>query len=108
LDYWNRFVQHFFSQKGIFRHTILVGRDGEDQGQEKQYEIAYPALARYFHTHFESGVKHMQLVLDKGTTERPLPNDCHLIENHKSSLVYWFEDNSHVSCTSHIWLGTRY
>ncbi|KAK3304208.1 LIM-domain binding protein-domain-containing protein [Chaetomium strumarium] len=95
LDYWNKFVQHFFSQKGIFRHTILV-RDGEDQGQEKQYEIAYPALARYFHTHFESGVKHMQLVLDKGTAERPLPNDCHLIENQKASLVYWFEDNSHL------------
>lgn len=96
LDYWNKFVQHFFSQKGIFRHTILVGRDGEDQGQERQYEIAYPALARYFHTHFESGVKHMQLVLDKGTTERPLPNDCHLIENQKTSLIYWFEGHSHL------------
>jgi hypothetical protein len=99
LDYWNRFVQQFFSQKGIFRHTILM-RDGEDHAQEKHYEIAYPALARYFHTHFESGVKKMQLVLDKGTTERALPNDCYVIENPKASLVYWFDGGSHVSCVS--------
>jgi len=39
----------------------------------------------------------MQLIMNKGTTDRPLPNDCHFIENHKTSLVYWFENGSHVS-----------
>jgi len=38
----------------------------------------------------------MQLVLDKGITDRPLPNDCHFIDT-KASLVYWFESGSHVS-----------
>lgn len=96
LEYWNAFVQRFFSQKGIFRHQILV-RDGDDQAQEKQYEIAFPALPRYFHTHFDSGVRNMQLIMDKGTTDRALPGDCHVIENNKASLVYWFEGGSHVS-----------
>lgn len=95
LGYWTDFVQQFFSQRGIFRHTMII-RDGEDQGQEKQYEIAYPALARYFHTHFDSGVKNMHLIMDRGTTDRSLPNDCHFIENTKASMVYWFEGGSHL------------
>ncbi|KAL2018539.1 hypothetical protein VTK56DRAFT_751 [Thermocarpiscus australiensis] len=95
LEYWHNFVHRFFSQRGIFRHGILI-RDGEDQGQEKQYEIAFPHLARYFSTHFDSGIKTMQLILDKGTTDRSLPNDCHIIENSKASLVSWFDDGTHV------------
>lgn len=39
----------------------------------------------------------MQLVLDKGITDRPLQGDGHCIENAKASLVYWFETGSHVS-----------
>lgn len=68
--------------------------------QEKQYEIGYAALARYFHTHFESGIKTMQLTMDKGTTDKSLPNDCHIIENSKASLSYWFEGGSLVRCAS--------
>jgi hypothetical protein len=71
-------------------------REGEDQSQEKQYEIAFPALARYFNTHFESGVKMMQLIMSKGISDRPLPNDCHIIENSKASLGTWFEGGTHV------------
>lgn len=93
-------MQQFFSPKGVFRHSVHI-IDVEDQ-TDKQYEITYPALARYFHTHFDSGVKTMQLVLEKGTTDRPLPGDGHWIENTKSSLVYWFESGSHVSCIAPI------
>lgn len=42
----------------------------------------------------------MQLVMDKGTTDRTMPNDCHMIWNDKASLIYWFEDGAHVSFTS--------
>jgi hypothetical protein len=41
----------------------------------------------------------MQLVMDKGTTDRTMPNDCHMIWNDKASLIYWFEDGAHVSFT---------
>ncbi len=78
------------------KHSFLI-RDGEDQTHQKHYEIAYPAIARYFHTHFDSGVKSMQLVMDKGTVDRTLPNDCHMVMNDKTSLIYWFEGGSHVS-----------
>ena len=101
LEYWNTFVKYFFSQKGVLKHSFLI-RDGEDQAHQKHYEIAYPAIARYFHTHFDSGVKSMQLVMDKGTSDRALPNDCHMVMNDKTSLLYWFEGGSHVSRHSQV------
>lgn len=95
LSYWNSFVSRFFSTNGVFRHTLHI--IDADETTDKQYEIAYPAIARYFHTNFSSGVRNMQLVMNKGTTDRPLPADCHFIENTQASLVYWFETGSHVS-----------
>ena len=96
MSYWQEFVNRFFSQKGVFRFQVHIV-DGEET--DKQYEIAFPALARYFHTYFESGVKSMQFVVDKGTTERPLPDNSHWIENHKSSFVYWFDSGLHLIAT---------
>ena len=93
--YWSSFVARFFSPAGVFRHSLHIG-DGEDL-LEKQYEIPYPAIARYFHTYFSSGVKSMQLILDKFGTDRYLPGDYYCIENYRASLTYWYESGSHVS-----------
>ena len=93
MSYWHEVVHRFFNPRAVFRQSIR--NEGDDA--EKQYEILFPALARYFHTHFESGIKSMQLVLDKGTADRGLHGDYHAIENGKASLVYWFEGGSHVS-----------
>ena len=91
LNYWLQFVDRFFSPKGVLRHSVWVA--GENTG--KQYEITFPALARYFHTHFESGVTSMQMVMEKGI-EKELPNNGHYIESQKSSFVYWFDTGSQV------------
>jgi hypothetical protein len=98
LTYWTSFVDQFFSKTGVFRLSLYVATsepNNEDHGTDKQYEITQPALARYFHTHFQSGIKNMQLILERGTMDKPLPSG-HFIENQKASLIYWFE-NSHVS-----------
>jgi len=63
---------------------------------EKQHEIPYTALARYLRTYFDSGVKNIQLIMDKGMSDKPLGGDCHFIENTNASMVYWY-DTSHVS-----------
>ncbi|KAL2753759.1 hypothetical protein ACRALDRAFT_2029519 [Sodiomyces alcalophilus JCM 7366] len=97
LSYWNTFVAQFFSPRGVFRHSVHI-TDVEDQ-TDKQYEITYPALARYFHTHFDSGVKNMQLIMEKGTTDRTLPPNGQWIENTRSSWIYWFEGGSHLVAT---------
>jgi hypothetical protein len=87
-------VARFFSNNGVLRHSVLI--NDNEESTDKQYEIAFPAIARYFHTHFSSGIRSMQLIMDKGLTDRPLPGDGHCIENQKASLVYWFEAGSHV------------
>ena len=92
-------MNQFFSINGVFRHTLHVADDKEPS--DKQYEIAYPAIARYFYTHFTSGVKSIQLIMDKGISDRPLPGDYHCIESSKTNMVYWFDTGSHVSRVPH-------
>ena len=92
LNYWLTFVDRFFSPRGVFRHSVWI----VDETSNKQYEITFPALARYFHTHFESGIKNIQMIMEKGS-EKELPNNGHYIESQKSSFVYWFDNGSHVS-----------
>lgn len=91
LNYWQTFVDRFFSQKGVLRHSVWL----TDEKSNKEYEITQPALARYFHTHFEGGVKNMQLIMEKGS-EKELPNHGHYVESPKSSFVYWFDNGSQV------------
>jgi DNA mismatch repair ATPase MutL len=92
LNYWLGFVDRFFSPKGVLRHSVWLA----EENTGKQYEITFPALARYFHTHFESGIKNMQMIMEKGS-EKELPNNGHYIESQKSSFVYWFDNGSQVS-----------
>ncbi|RYP51091.1 hypothetical protein DL768_003497 [Monosporascus sp. mg162] len=98
LGYWQEFVSRFFSRNGVFRFNLFTYLNNEtnteEQGTSKQYEIAQPALARYFYTHFTSGMRNMQLTFEKGTVDKSLPTG-HFIENPKASLIYWY-DNSHV------------
>ncbi|OBT58361.1 hypothetical protein VE04_01424 [Pseudogymnoascus sp. 24MN13] len=91
LSYWTNFVETFFSPIGVLRHSVWI----VDEQTTKQYEITFPALARYFCTHFESGVKNMQLIMEKGT-EKELPNHCNYISSEKSSFIYWFENGSQL------------
>lgn len=91
LTYWLNFVDRFFSPKGVLRHSVFI----LDENNNKQYEITYPALPRYFHTHFESGIKNIQMIMERGS-ERELPNNGHYIESQKSSFVYWFDNGSQL------------
>ena len=97
-------MRTFFSPKGVFRHWVHINEGEEKEKTDKQYEIAFPALARYFQTYFDNGVKTMQFVMDKGTTERPMPNGFS-IENSRSSFVYWFENGLHVGFPCSLFLA---
>ena len=85
----------FFAETGIFRYTIP--NTDENEQPEKSYDITFHTLARYFHTQFNSGVKNIQLVMDKTTEFPPSNNGRHVLETHKANMVTWFEGGSHVS-----------
>lgn len=52
----------------------------------------FPAIPHYFQA---SGASKIELQLGQGTTDKPLPGDCHFIENSSASVTMWFE-TSHV------------
>lgn len=95
-QYWDNFVRMFFAENGVFRYTLP--NTDENEQSEKSYDITFHALPRFFHTQFDSGVKNIQLVMDK-TTELQPNNGRHVIENSKASMVYWFEGGSHIVAT---------
>jgi hypothetical protein len=96
LRYWTDFVNIFFSQSGVMRHSLWI----VDEKTTKQFEIGYAALPRYFYTHYEGGVKNMQLVIEQWK-EQEIPGHGYLITSGKSSFVYWYENGSQVSLTFH-------
>jgi hypothetical protein len=91
LTYWSGFVETFFSPRGVLHHSVWVS----DEGCGKPYQITYPALARYFNTHFESGVSNIQMIIGQ-VKEKELPHNCCYVESQKSSFIYRFENGSQV------------
>jgi hypothetical protein len=73
----------------------MVNIDGasESDQADKSYEVSFLALPRFFHTVFKSGVRRMQLVIDQGTIDKPLPGGAHYVENSKASLLYWYSNS---------------
>lgn len=94
LNYWLSFVDRFFSTRGVLRHSVWYS----DENSHKQFEVSYPALPRYFHTHFESGVQNMQLITGS-PTEKSLPNNGNYIASPKSNFIYWFDNGSQLVAT---------
>ncbi len=97
LNHWTDFVETFFAPKGVMCHTIP---SDDLKTKSKQFEITFPALARYFHTHFESGVTEMQMIVERGVESQFGQNMWH-VQSEKTSFVYWFENGSQV-CRRHV------
>lgn len=91
LAYWADFVETFFSPGGTLYHCVLMA----DEGKPKQFAITFPALARYFHTHFESGMIRMQMVVERSVEKRLLDDYSH-IESKNTSFIYQFDNGSQV------------
>ncbi|KAL8666413.1 MAG: hypothetical protein Q9202_001436 [Teloschistes flavicans] len=88
LGHWQSFVTKFFSHIGVIRQQVYYSSDQST----KTYEISpTPTLARYYWTHFNSGVQNIQMILEKARV-LDLPNGGHAINSEKTSFVYWLAD----------------
>ncbi|RAK85870.1 hypothetical protein BO79DRAFT_41398 [Aspergillus costaricaensis CBS 115574] len=88
---WHNFVLRFYSPGGVLRHTVC----NPQANSSKQFEIATPALARYYLTQCTSGIKHIQMLVD-GARERDSPNGGHIVESAKTAFIYWFANGSQL------------
>jgi hypothetical protein len=90
LLYWQSFVERFYSPGGVLRQGVWNNSTGS-----KQFEIATPALARYYLTQFTSGISQVQMMVE-GAREREAPNGGHYVEAPKCSFIYWFKNECQV------------
>lgn len=90
LLYWQSFVDRFYSPGGVLRQGVF-----NPQAGSKQFEIATPALARYYLTQFTSGIRHIQMVVE-APRERDSPNGGHIVESPRTSFIYWFTNDCQV------------
>lgn len=95
LKFWSNFVGQFFSPTAKFHHSIMIFENKAHS--DKKYEITYSALPRYFHTHFESGIHHMQLIMEKPIERELTAQGQYHVESKKASFIYWFEGGSQVN-----------
>lgn len=90
LLYWQEFVDRFYSPGGVLRQGVYNRQSGS-----KQFEISTPALARYYLTQFNSGIRHIQMLVE-GVRETASPSGGHIVESAKTSFIYWFTNDSQV------------
>lgn len=90
LNYWEIFVERFYSPGGVLRQGVWNPQVGS-----KQFEISTPALARYYLTQFTSGIHHIQMAVE-GARERDTPNGGHIVESPRTSFIYWFANDCQV------------
>jgi LIM-domain binding protein len=88
--YWHSFVEKFYAPNGSLRQGVYDAGKGS-----KQFEILTPALPRYYYTQFNSGIKHIQMIVE-GAREKDMPNGGHYVECTKTSFIYWFVNDCQV------------
>lgn len=90
LNYWQSFVEKYFSHAGIIRQQLYYSSDQST----KTYEISpTPTLARYYWTQFNSGVENIQMIVEQ-PSEKNLANGGHSVSSDKTSFIFWL-NNGH-------------
>lgn len=91
ISYWHGFVNTFFSPKGFLRLSLW----SQTEESTKSYEIPTSALARYYCSHFNSGVQSIQMYMENAN-QRDLSNGYHIVESDRCSFTYWFTNGHQV------------
>ena len=91
LAYWHSFVERFFSPKGVLRQSLW----SEEAKEHKVYEISTAALARYYWTHYKSGIQNIQMIMENAN-EKNLPSGGHFVESVKTTFIYYFGNGHQV------------
>lgn len=85
-------MERFYSQGGVLRQGVWNAQ----HGGSKKFEISTPVLARYYWTQFNSGVKHIQMIVENAI-EKDLSTGGHIVESSKTCFIYWFANECQVS-----------
>ena len=95
LSYWQNFVERFYSPNGVLRQELWDAAQTERENGVKTFEVPTSALARYYWTHFNSGVQKIQMFIEN-PRPKELQNGGHYVECPKSSFMYSYGHDCHV------------
>ncbi|KAI1611762.1 LIM-domain binding protein-domain-containing protein [Exophiala viscosa] len=97
LEYWEQTIARYFSQFGSMRQQLFSNKNGVD----KSFQLQFPSLARYYHTHFASGVRQI-LLQSYDHNQNKLPNGGVHIWSTNASLTYVFANDIRVTTTGQL------
>ncbi|KAJ9630216.1 hypothetical protein H2204_008577 [Knufia peltigerae] len=97
LDYWEHTIARYFSPLGSMRQQLFSNKNGID----KSFQLQFPTLARYYHTHFVAGVKQI-LLQSFDHNQNKLPNGGVHIWSTNASLTYVFNNDIRVTTTGQL------
>jgi len=92
IEYWQEVISKYYSQAGSMRHQIFNNRTQSD----KSFQLPYPSLARFYHSHFANGVKKMFMQSFEHALE-PLTNGGYHVVSRKVYLTYEYNDGLRVT-----------
>lgn len=95
MNWWKKFCGDYYSPTGLLRQQLV----NTEKNETKQFEVPTALLPRYYCTLFESGVQHVEVILQQMTEVQARPNAV-IVDCKKCSFIYWFENGVHVSYLS--------
>jgi hypothetical protein len=92
LSYWEALIRKYFSVFGCLKQQYFNSRNQSD----KSYQLLFPSLARFFLTHFSTGIKQILLQSYDHTQSRTANgNTC--VKSESASLTYVFHNDIRVT-----------
>ncbi|KAL9105678.1 MAG: hypothetical protein Q9227_009196 [Pyrenula ochraceoflavens] len=91
VTHWQEFVEKHFSENGALRQQVW----NSNQEGNKQFQITYGALPRYFLTQFSSGIDKITMHMED-PREGELPTGGHSVSSPRCSVTYWFKNDTHL------------
>ena len=95
LGYWERFVSDFFAPSGALRQQVYSQRSNST----KQFRIEYPALARFYLTHFMYGVKQIKMCVSGAAEKDIQPTGGRTVFSRNSEITYIYRNDCRVIMT---------
>ena len=91
LGYWQDVMSKYFSEHGSLRQSFFSQRTQND----KSFQLQYPSLARFYHTHFKNGVKKIFMQSFEHMQDT-LPNGGYQVWSRKLYITYEYSDGVRI------------
>ncbi|TPX43726.1 hypothetical protein SeMB42_g02893 [Synchytrium endobioticum] len=99
IQYWRMFVTEFYSENGILKYSPW----NATHRQIRTFEMGPAILPRYFQVNFESGVGHIQVVVEQvRECNINLPDVGCILEAPRASIIYHFDSGLQVFCAGRL------